>query len=243
MAFTPPTGPVIDDPLRPRALWYWIGGGLIAATTIGAVVWLVTGILGVDDKVDGFERVPAAEGGTITIDDPGDYVIYAEGPQTTFGVSDITVTDPDGDEVQTSLYGGSLTYDFGGRSGSAQETFTADEAGDYEIETDGLASGNAESLAVGDSIGGDLVSAIVGGFVIGGLGLVIGAIVLIVTGVRRSKAKKERQPPAPPSAWGQAPQTWGPQPASSQPAWNQPAPGQPPPAPGQVPPPPPGWPT
>jgi hypothetical protein len=226
MAFTAPTGPVIDDPIRPRALWYWVGGGLIVATTIGAIAWFTVGLMSLDDRVNGFERVPFPEGGTITIDEAGDYVIYAEGSLTTLSAPGVAVTDPEGDEVATAFYGGSLTYDFGGRSGSALLTFTADQAGDYQIEPDTSDSSGVVSYAVGQSIGGDLVSAIVGGFAIGGLGVVIGAVVLIVTGIRRSRVKRERRPPmlTPPSSWGQAPQTWGPQQPPPQAGWGQASP-------------------
>lgn len=262
MAFTPQPGPVVDEPLRPRALWYWIGGGLIAAAGVGAIVWFVVGFMAINDTVDGFERVPFPEGGTVTIEEPGDYVIYAEGFRTTLSVTAATLTGPDGDEINTDFYSGSLTYDFGGRSGTAQHTFTAAEAGDYEIESAGGVSSDIVSYAVGESIGGDLVAALVGGFAIGGLGVLLGAIILIVTGVRRSRAKRARRPmtPPPPSSWGQAPPTWGPQPQQPQPGWGQPpppdpsqpggtppppgaAPGPSPPPPGgSSPPPPPGWP-
>ena len=69
---------MIDEPVRPRALWYWIGAAIIIAAIAGAVFWIVSGVLGLDDTVDGFERVPYPDGGTVTIDVPGEYVIYTE---------------------------------------------------------------------------------------------------------------------------------------------------------------------
>ena len=255
MAFTPPTGPVIDEPIRPRALWYWIGAAVIVAAIAGAVFWLVSGILRLDDTVDGFERVPYPEGGTVTIADPGEYVVYTESFSGDEQAGGITVVDPDGNEVDTRLYVSSLTYDFGGEVGSASQTFTAEQAGEYELSSTGLESSGISSLAVGKSIGGDIVSAIVGAFVIGGLGVLVGVIVLIVTGIRRSSAKRERRPPTPPpSAWGQQQQTWGANPPPPQAAWGQPPPppgsatpgtsAPPPPGAGDTaPPPPPGWPT
>ena len=156
------------------------------------------------------------------------------------------LVDPDGDEVNTSPYVSSLTYDFGGQAGNASQTFTAEQAGDYELSSTSRLSTGISSLAVGKSIGGDIVSAVVGAFAIGGLGVLVGAIVLIVTAIRRSRANRERRPPPPPppSAWGQQQQTWGanqpPPPGSSTPGtWAPPPPG----GRGTIPSPPPGWPT
>lgn len=255
MAFpTPQPSPVIDEPLRPRALWYWIGGLVILGGIIGAIVGFVLGFSGLDDTIDGFERVPYPEGGVVTIDEPGKYVIYGEQPSsfTDANVNAvINLIDPDGDTVVTSYYSGELNYDFSGRSGAAIATFTADTAGSYRLQPDEDGVGNAESLAIGESIAGELVRVILVPMLIGGLGFIGGAVILIVTGVRRSRAKRRRQPPAPPpGAWGQAPSTWGAQPeapAPPQAQWGQPSAGAPPPPPpppsGGTPPPPPGWPT
>jgi hypothetical protein len=239
MAFTAPTGPVIDEPIRPRAFWYWIGGGLIVLAVPAAIVWGVLGFLRIDDEVDDFERVRFPEGGTIVIDDPGDFVVYSEGSLAPLSDSGVTITGPDGDDVGTSPYSGSLTYDFGGRSGTAQQTFTADEAGEYVITPRGVDTGQTWTYAIGPSVARGIVGAIVGAFVIGGLGVLVGAIVLLVTGVRRSRAKQARRPPvASPSAWGSAPPSGRPPPS-----WNPPSGGvAPPPSPGPPPPPPPGWP-
>ena len=82
---------------------------------------------------------------------------------------------------------------------------------------------------------GKLVSAIVGALVIGGLGVIIGVILLIVTGSRRRKFRRR--------GWLDA---WGNQPGAQPPGtWNPPASpggyGAPPPATGGWnPPPPPG---
>ena len=240
MAFTPSTGPVIDEPIRPRALWYWIGAAVIIAAVGGAVFWLVSGVLGLDDRVDGFERVPYPDGGTVTIDEPGEYVIYTESFSGEEQAGGLLLVDPDGDTVDTRLYVSSLTYDFGGQAGAASQTFTAEQAGDYELSSTGLDSSGISSLAVGKSIGGDIVSAVVGAFVIGGLGVLVGAVVLIVTAVRRSRAKRERRPPTPPpSVWGRQ-QTAGGQPPPPQPGWGAPPPPPGSSAPGRWAPPPPG---
>jgi hypothetical protein len=242
MTTSPASGPVIDDPIRPRALWYWIGGLVIVASAVGAVAWVISGVLGVDDTVKDFERVPFAGGGTVTLDSSGEYVIYLEPDTAVSSAAVFTLTDPDGDEVDVDVYSTELTYDFGGRSGTAVATFSADQPGDYMLESDSGDSVSIDSYAVGSSIAGDLVSAIAGGFAIGGLGLLVGSVILIVTLARRSRAKRDRRPPSAPSTgWAQPASTWGsppPSPPGSPPA---PPPGTPPAPPPTVPsPPPPG---
>jgi hypothetical protein len=46
---------------------YWIGGGLIAFSVVGAILWGVTAFLRIDDTVDGFERVPIPGARTLAL--------------------------------------------------------------------------------------------------------------------------------------------------------------------------------
>jgi hypothetical protein len=263
MAFPTQPAPVIDEPMRPSAAWFWIGGGLIALAVAGAIAGFVFALTGLDDTIDGFERVPYPDGGSVLIAEAGDYVVYAEETSSFIGPdrsAQIVITGPGG-PVDSSLYLSELTYDFGGRSGLAMATFTADIPGRYEFAPSDDEFSDITSLAVGDSIADDLVKAILLPMALGGLGFILGGVILIVTGVRRSREKKRRQPAGPPVApggWGAGQQTWGPQPQQPQPQWGQPAApaptqpnwGQPsppttpspPPSPGATPPPPPGWP-
>lgn len=243
MSYTPPDASVIDEPIRPRAVWYWVGVLLILAGVGGAVAWFVLGFVSLDDTVDDFGRVAYPRGGSVSLDEPGEYVIYAEASGVApVRPSGITVTGPDGDPVTTDVYSGSITYDFGGRSGIAVSTFSADQSGEYVVEASSTLPTAADALAVGPSIAGDLLAAILGGFAIGAIGVLVGVVVLIVTGVRRSRARRDRRPPTPPASWGQAPPTWGSPPPIGAGGWGQPpppAPGPPPPAP----PPPRRWPS
>lgn len=174
-----PGQPVDKSAIRPKARWYWIGGGIIALGVIAAIAFGVLGFIGIADKVDDFARVsPGSD--TVRIDSTGEYVIYSE--TGSFFVS-VEVVSPDGDPVPTSRYLTDLNYSFGGNSGNAVATFDADDTGRYTITTD-------SDVAIGTSIAGDLVRTILIPFVIGGLGFLIGLIVIIVTAVKRSGSKK-----------------------------------------------------
>lgn len=165
--------------VRPKARWFWIGGGIIALGVVAAIATFVLGFAGIANTVDDFERV-TPDGGGASIDSAGEYVIYNEGLGS---FADVIITSPDGEAIPLSFYSGGLTYGFGGRSGNALYTFDAPGAGVYRVET------NA-NIAIGKSIAGDLVRTIVLPFAIGGLTFVLGLIVIIVTAVRRSGSKK-----------------------------------------------------
>ena len=128
--------------------------------------------------------------------DDGDYVVYAErggGEAVSLFVDDVRMR-PAGqegaDEIEFEPYVSEFTYDFGNHTGRAQLTFEIDETGEYDVRVGGGPGTTATTAAFGPSVASDLVAAIVGGFVIAGIGIVLGIILLIVTGVRRRKFRQ-----------------------------------------------------
>lgn len=165
--------------IRPKARWFWIGGGIIVLGIVGAIAFGIMSFLGIADKVDGFARVsPGTD--TIRIESTGEYVIYAE--DGSFFAS-VEVISPDGEPVPTSRYLTDLNYSFEGRTGQAVATFEARDTGRFTITTD-------TRVAIGGSIAGDLLRTILLPFVIVGLTFLIGLVVIIVTAVKRSGSKK-----------------------------------------------------
>ena len=188
--------------LKPGLAGYWIGSLVIVLGIAAAIAWGVVGFVGLIHSVDDFARVPAEGGGTVRLDD-GDYVVYLESGSRTTGASgtdvSVDISDPDGESVNVRRYSTDLNYDFDDRGGVAVYTFTADSSGDYAV-TSGLVSAAGPSsaeLAIGPSLGGRLVRTIVIPFAIGGLALVVGIVLLIVTAVRRSGAKRRRDAETP----------------------------------------------
>jgi hypothetical protein len=217
----------------PGVVGYVLGGILIAAGIIGGIAWLVVGLVGLQDTVDDFERAPVDQVKTVDLD-AGDYVAYGEkgggdAIQAVLASFRIRPAGGDGEEIDVHPYDGEVTYDFGDRPLRAQFTFEIEESGEYEVIAEGISSG-ATTVAMGPSIAGDLVSAIVGALVIGGLGVIIGVALLIITGVRRRRFRQRNwqggwgsgqpgawNPPAPPGGYGTTP----PPPGG---AWNPPPP-------------------
>ncbi|MEP1126541.1 MAG: hypothetical protein ABJH68_21865 [Ilumatobacter sp.] len=165
--------------IRPRARWFWIGGLVMVLGVVLAIVLGVFGVIGISDTVDDFARVsPGTD--EVRIDSAGDYVIYAEDGSF---FADVQVLSPDGEPVTTSRYSTELTYDLGGRNGQAVSTFEAPSSGTYTVTTD-------TRIAIGPSVAGELVRAILIPFIVTGLGILLGLIVIIVTAVKRSNSKK-----------------------------------------------------
>lgn len=179
---------------------YWIGGGLIAFSVVGAILWGVMGFLGITDKVDGFERVPIPGTRTLNLE-AKKVVVYVEGPRADELTPSVgfTVTDARTEaRVPVASYGGSLTYSFD-TSGTAIATVTPPRAGPYVIRTDGSGAGTYR-LALGDSIAGGIVSAIVGAFAVGGILAIAGTGLIVATSIRRSRRRAAAQ--APPDPFG-----------------------------------------
>ena len=73
--------PVRPDGRRRRAsrLGYWIGGGLAAATCMGAAAWVALAVLGLMNQVNGFQRMTVPGTVTVHVPQPGARVLYLEG--------------------------------------------------------------------------------------------------------------------------------------------------------------------
>lgn len=230
-----------DDSGRPSSLGFWLGGLLIAGGIIGGIVWIVTGLSGFSDAIDDFERVPVGQIGTVELEE-GDYIVYAERggglPQSNFidGIRMRPAGEGEGDEIEFEDYESEFTYDFGGRAGRAQLTFAIDEGGEYQVRVDDGPGTTATTAAFGPSVAGELVSAIVGLFVIAGIGILLGIVLIVVTAIRRRKYRRRTWTVgAGGASYGNQPGTWNPGPANAPAgAWGAPAP------PGYAPPPPPG---
>ena len=95
-----------------------------------------------------------------------------------------------GASLPIAPYGGSLTYTASGRDGSAVATVTPSGAGEYVVRTDGDPGPTGATVALGRSLAGPLLRWVLGTFAIGGLVAGSGVILLVVTAIRRSRARR-----------------------------------------------------
>ena len=213
----------------PSKKGYWLGAAIIVLAGLGAIVWFGLGFSRFSDRIDGFQRVPTNSQGEVTFDETGGYVIYFEGPgasegEIPTGQAQLTPVGG-GDPVALDDYESDFTYDLNGHEGVAVLTFDVDQPGTYLLESESEGEGE---LAVGRSVAGTLVTSVVGGLALGGLGLVAGVVVLIVTAVRRRGARPKNAPWIPPPP-GSQPQPPRPRPRPSRvPAARRPAAAPPP---------------
>lgn len=212
--------------IRPKALWYWVGGGLMVLGVVAAVVVFIAAFQKpldryreISDKIDSFQSFRVPGRARVTLETAGDVVIYVEGADDSLDStvdldpSSVTVesTEPDSTPLEVRSVPFTETLNFSGPSEQTSLEFTVDEPGQYLITVSEVPPG-VTTIAVGPplDVAGALKAtalAILVPMGIGGLLVAGGAVVLIVTGVRRSGAARRLRMAAgpPPGAWTQPP--------------------------------------
>lgn len=237
-----------EGKLKPGIGGYLAGGAIMGAALVGATVVAFMAFWGFLQAFDDFDRVSLDETTELVLD-IGTYDVYllgdGVGRGSVFGAEDLRITDPNGNQravvvrSEDPLALGSETY-------TPRLTFDAPVPGTYTFEPLAGADGAPEidGLAVGPEIE-DLFEDMLPWFLAAGaLGLVgigVGSILLIVTGVRRGKAKRAARgwpPGAGPPAGPQAPAgptyapgevvegSWASSTPAAAPAASQPSPAQ-----------------
>lgn len=180
------------SPKRRYWIGYVVGGAVFVLGAVIAVAVAVSGFLGIVDRVDALQRVPASEAGAaVTLARPGPYTIYYEGPGVNEGVVDvprITMEPVDGAAPVTLRdYSSDFSYDFGGHEGHAVATFRLDRPGRYRLRASGGGS-DAGELAVGRAIGEGAGRSFARAAAIGITGLLVGGGIAVWTAIRTYRA-------------------------------------------------------
>jgi hypothetical protein len=185
---------------------YVLAGLLTLACIAGGIVLIVSGIRTYIDKVEGFERIDVPGSAQVSLEDDGGYSIYYERPgldsEDALPPITVAVTAPDGSIVDLDRYDSDVSYSVSGYDGRGVFTFRADNPGNYAVRTDG----SEGQVAVGRGIGARFAGAVVAGVGTLLLAPVLGAIVALVTFLRRSKAKRAQRAAA--QAWQQPQWEW-----------------------------------
>lgn len=179
------SAPVTPPPMRggadvgPRKRWIWIGGSLMALGAVAFVGLLIYGFVDFFRELSGFERVAAGETSIIDLD-RGDYLIFVEGYETStveiIGQSGLISLRP----VTTAS---EITVD--DFHGLARYSFETSESGPVTVNNLGTAR-----IAIGPPFLGKIVRMVLLPFAVGGPLFAIGGIMLIVTLVKRSEARR-----------------------------------------------------
>lgn len=198
-----PVEPVtLGRPDGVRTTGYWVGA---VAIVVGVVLAAAVAVSGLGSAFETLRFPRAVDStGNVYVDEPGGKIVFVIGPdrltagQVIPGV--VMVTGPSGGAVTTASYVGSrVNTGTDPRTGAfgvavAVATFEATQPGSYRVTAANLPPGT--TLGVGDGI------VVATGFLIGGtVGsavLVLGGLILvIVTAVRRSRAKRVPGVPGP----------------------------------------------
>jgi hypothetical protein len=186
----------------PSRSWYWVGGAIAAVGVGTAAVWVVAGLISFVHRIDDLQRVPLG-GGTVTLDRPGGWTVYYEGPGAGSRASvpplEVSVAETaTGEAVPVADYGTSLTYSLGGHRGRAILTFGAPRAGSYRLQASSPVARRGR-LAVGRGVGRGPFVRVALGIVVAVWSLGLGAAIVIVTALRRH-GTRTRPPPPPATA-------------------------------------------
>ena len=215
MSFPPPTltpEPPAPTKIKPGKGWYWVGGLLLAGGILGAIALAIAGVLHLKGTIDDFGRFKVTGGSgaaTVTFDKPGSYSIYYESkskvcPDLTTGADctketvkgdsdppdrlDISITK-DGQSLQVGKAEHSLDYTLGDYSGTEVAVVDVDEPGAYSMVVETRREGDFV-IALGKDVVGTIVPWLVGALAVAAVGVVLGLVTLIVTGVKRSRRKR-----------------------------------------------------
>ena len=169
---------------RSRKALMW-GGVLVVIGVIAGVALVIVAFARLDDKVSSFYRLGAPDVTEVFFSDTGDYVVYDESiglPVDGEAPFEVTVRRTGtGLEVPVSASVDDVTYDTGGKSGTAVFEFSIPAVGSYEIEADVSTEAGLAQLAVGRSVLGDLLRGLVTAAVVGG-GLILAGVLVAVVG-------------------------------------------------------------
>jgi hypothetical protein len=164
MSITSPARPPVrpaGTPHRPSSLGYWIGGALIAAACIGAVIWAVLAFFGYTDQVNSFQRMTVPGTATVHITQPATLYYESTGPAPSLAELGLHVPGPAGNAVTVTPYSGDLRYNVPPvnptRTGKAIASFEATVPGNYTISASaststGTGTGTSGTIAIGSDL-------------------------------------------------------------------------------------------
>jgi len=181
---------------RPGRAWYL----LALAVFLSGAAWLIFGLLGVKGQVDSFQRVPLPQGGLVSLQHSGGYVLYYEAPGAASGQFpsfNVTIVPASPAARAQSLrpYAADVNYSFGHRQGRAVLTLQVSHPGTFRVVTTGAPTvAGGSDLAFGSTIAGGIVGTVLISVLLIVLGIA-GGIALFVVRLT-SRRTQLRVPPA-----------------------------------------------
>ncbi|HEX6786420.1 MAG TPA: hypothetical protein VF076_04445 [Acidimicrobiales bacterium] len=218
MSFPPPSvlqeSPATPTKIKPGKGWYWLGALLLAGGLLGGLALAVAGFLSLKNTVEDFGRFKVTNGqgsATVSFEKPGTYTIYYEShskvcqdlTQSGSGCTTETVRGPksppaglsitiskDGTDLDVRGAKNSFDYTLGDYTGKAVGSVKVDEPGAYSMVVQTRREGDFV-IALGKDVVSTIVPWLIGALALALVGVVLGLLVLILTGVKRGRRKRE----------------------------------------------------
>lgn len=218
MSFPPPSvpqeSPATPTKIKPGKGWYWLGALLLAGGILGGLALAVAGFLTLKNSVEDFGRFKVTNGqgsATVSFEKPGTYSIYYEShskvcqdlTQSGSGCTTETVRGPksppaglgitiskDGKDLEVKGAKNSFDYTLGDYTGKAVGSVKVDEPGAYSMVVQTRREGDF-AIALGKDVVSTIVPWLIGALAVAALGVILGLLVLILTGVKRGRRKRE----------------------------------------------------
>ena len=196
--------------IRPSRMWYVLAAGLCCAA-IAAMVVAVTGCLtGIIPALMSGQQFLAPAAMTLTIDEPGEYVIwhdsvaffegktYSSPPGLPAGATISVTNDQTGKEL-TLMKRAAASETSPNHQRQSVCSFLAEMAGPYTVKVSGLQRNHV--FTVRKALLRPLLKrfALVGVLCLaGGLTFLVAAAIVIVVALKRARARKQQTPAVPP---------------------------------------------
>ena len=221
-----------------RRKWILVGS-LVAVVGIvtTAVMWFLASSRQ-DDAIENLARAPVNCDSVVDFAETGVYLVFVETTGEFEAVSgdcpasgsyalatsapavDVSVVDPDGDDVRLINRRGDVDYDGAGFAGASRFAIDVRTPGDHVVRVESTAE-EAFAIAIGRDPADGVGALRTIGVILGLLGLLGGALIATLGG--RSSSGDGAPTPAAPSGWGVPPA-----PGSAPGPWNAPPPTGPP---------------
>jgi hypothetical protein len=174
--------PVDSSELRPKPMWFFVAAGIGVVGIVAGVLMLIYGIGGISAPM----IRTFGEGETVSVRLDQDTAIYTADGATRYEATCV-VTSADGKPVPTSTVGYSFTKQADGRQWQLLRTFPISTPGDYRV----ACTEARGPYAIADQPDvSRFVVGMVSLFALSGLGIVIGAVLAVVVGVKRGNHRR-----------------------------------------------------